>query len=65
MFTGGWTADAAAEVCGEQARPALAELVDQSLVEMRPSPAGPRYHMLETLREWAAGALANAALRTR
>ena len=58
MFTGGWTADAAAEVCGEQARPALAELVDQSLVEMRPSPAGPRYHMLETLREWAAGALA-------
>ena len=51
-------ADAAAEVCGEQARSALAELVDQSLVEMRPSPAGPRYHMLETLREWAAGALA-------
>ena len=58
MFTGGWTADAAAEVCGEQARPALADLVDQSLVEMRPSPAGPRYHMLETLREWAARALA-------
>ena len=57
VFAGGWTASAAAEVCGEPALdvPALlATLVDQSLVVAAETRSGLRYRMLETLREFAA-----------
>src|ERR1019366_6395138 len=57
VFAGGWTASAAAEVCGEPALdvPALlATLVDQSLVGAAETRSGLRYLMLETLREFAA-----------
>lgn len=60
VFAGGWTASAAAEVCGEPALdvPALlATLVDQSLVVAAETRSGLRYLMLETLREFAAAQL--------
>jgi predicted ATPase/DNA-binding CsgD family transcriptional regulator len=60
VFAGGWTASAAAEVCGEPGMdvPALlATLVDQSLVVAAETRSGLRYRMLETLREFAAAQL--------
>ncbi|MDN5856329.1 MAG: hypothetical protein L0K86_26500 [Actinomycetia bacterium] len=58
VFAGGWTADAARAVCGADVLPALAELVDQSLVVADLTGTGVRYRMLETLREYAAELLA-------
>ena len=55
VFRGGWTLDAAEEVCGEPlAGDRLAELRDVSLVEADTSGAQTRFSMLETLRELAA-----------
>ena len=53
VFSGGWTGDAAAEVCG--ATPdGLVSLADQSLVRRRADEAGDvRFAMLETVREYA------------
>ncbi|GAA4712098.1 BTAD domain-containing putative transcriptional regulator [Pseudonocardia yuanmonensis] len=57
VFSGGATADAADQVCGDGlADPftTLAALVDKSLVVAVPQPGAPtRYRMLETIREYA------------
>lgn len=56
VFAGGWTAAAAQRVCGTpgtDARPALAMLVEHSLVEAVHRDAGVRYRMLETVRRHA------------
>lgn len=53
VFAGGWTATAAQQVCGEpgvDVRPALAALVEHSLVEVVHRGTGVRFRMLETLR---------------
>jgi predicted ATPase/DNA-binding SARP family transcriptional activator len=64
VFTGGFTLEAAEEVCGngegvEQARvlELLSRLVDQSLV-VPPAGSGARFRMLETLHRYAAERLA-------
>jgi predicted ATPase/DNA-binding SARP family transcriptional activator len=48
VFAGGWTLDAAEEVCGAELD-TLASLVDKSLVRSE----GERYSMLDTIREFA------------
>jgi predicted ATPase len=74
VFAGGWTLEAADAVCnanGDLPGAALDELqvlVDHSLVQQEPGPAGePRFSFLETLREYAVEQLAalegRAALR--
>ena len=57
VFVGGWSVSAATEVCGPEACEALAELADQSLIEVTPTRFGARYRMLQTLREWGAAAV--------
>jgi predicted ATPase len=63
VFVNGWTEEAAAAICLEPGEPALAQpdllellgsLVDKSLVTVHETPGpGPRFRMLETLREYA------------
>jgi predicted ATPase len=60
VFAGGCTAESAAAVCldrGEDAFPSvlvrLSTLKDKSLVEVRDSVEGPRFYMLQTIREYA------------
>ncbi|HZE28587.1 MAG TPA: BTAD domain-containing putative transcriptional regulator, partial [Gaiellaceae bacterium] len=73
VFAGGWTLEAAEEVCGENGLDVfetLASLVDESLVRPLRRPTGePRFAMLETIREYAADLLAASgeeeALRRR
>ena len=60
VFTGGCTAEAAADVCGTDLD-TLASLVDKSLIRFRDD----RYWMLETLREYAASQLGPHAPRLR
>jgi predicted ATPase/DNA-binding SARP family transcriptional activator len=52
VFAGGCDAGAAATVCrpGCDVEPALAELVDRSLVELEMQPDGARYHLLPPIR---------------
>jgi len=60
IFAGGWTIDAAARVVGDGEAPmdpieledALTRLVDRSLVVVDRGPST-RYHMLETIRQYA------------
>ncbi len=60
VFVGGWTAAMAGQVVGDDGRPideldlidGLARLVDRSLVQMDRG-ATTRYHMLETIRQYA------------
>ncbi|MGH2613828.1 MAG: ATP-binding protein [Thermomicrobiales bacterium] len=57
-FVGGWSLEAAEAVTeGRQAAPivldTLASLIDKSLVRLSDARPGPRYTMLETLREYA------------
>ena len=54
VFSGGWTIDAAADVCGTTLDP-LASLADKSLVLRQAADAGGdvRFAMLETIREYA------------
>jgi predicted ATPase len=63
VFAGGWTADAAQQVCGDMAAvlPDLVQLVRKSLVVAAPNEAtgGTRYRLLETIRQ-AAGARLSA-----
>ena len=52
VFSGGCTYEAAEEVCG--ATPELLQsLIDKSLLRRREAEFGPRYWMLETVREYA------------
>jgi len=58
VFAGGWTAHAAQQVCGEpggEVLPALATLVEHSLVDVVHGATTVRYRMLETLRRYSAG----------
>jgi predicted ATPase len=65
VFAGGWTLEAAEAVCAGEGLPleavldVLIRLVDRSLVAAVPSHDGStRYHMLETLRQYAQERLA-------
>lgn len=68
VFAGGWTIEAAEEVCAgdgiepSAVLPSLADLVDKSLVQVEDAPAGDavevRYRLLETVRQYAAAQLA-------
>jgi predicted ATPase/DNA-binding CsgD family transcriptional regulator len=70
-FAGGFDLEAALAVCPTATLELLAALADRSLVvvEVRSDLAEPRYRMLETIREFAAGRLATAGevelIRTR
>ncbi|MFI5954434.1 AfsR/SARP family transcriptional regulator [Cryptosporangium sp. NPDC051539] len=55
VFPDGFTADAAEHVLDvDDALPILEHLVDQSLLKVSDTPAGVRFRMLETVREFAA-----------
>ena len=55
IFAGGWSLAAADAVGGPGAGPAqVAELVDQSLVQLDEDDPQPRYRMLDVIREYAA-----------
>jgi len=67
VFAGGWTLEAAEQVCATpggsdaEALDSLGELLHQSLVWCREQPDGAmRYGMLETIREYAAERLAES-----
>ena len=66
VFAGGWTLDAAEAVCiGEGIAPTdalelLTRLVEKSLVVADAQATLPRYHMLETIRQYASAKLAEA-----
>jgi predicted ATPase/transcriptional regulator with XRE-family HTH domain len=51
VFSGGWTLDSAAAVCARNVRDDLTALLDKSLV-IRIDVDGPRYGMLDTVREF-------------
>lgn len=53
VFSGGCTYEAVEEIAGADPD-ILQSLLDKSLVRKRDSPLGPRYWMLETIREYAA-----------
>jgi tetratricopeptide (TPR) repeat protein len=53
VFVGGWTLEAAEEVCNADAD-VLESLIDKSLLRRRDASGHPRYWMLETIREFAA-----------
>ena len=58
IFSGGWTLEAAEQVCGGGEIDAgdvlelLSRLVDKSLVMVEDSAANPRYRLLETIRQY-------------
>jgi tetratricopeptide (TPR) repeat protein len=56
VFLGGCTLEAAEAICGADPD-SLQSLLDKSLLRRRDTDVGPRYWMLETLREFAAEAL--------
>jgi predicted ATPase/DNA-binding SARP family transcriptional activator len=60
LFHDGFTLEAAEAVLGISAFDAVSGLVDQSLLSVRESPAGIRYRMLETVREFGRMQLAGA-----
>jgi predicted ATPase/DNA-binding SARP family transcriptional activator len=60
LFHDGCTLDAAETVLGPSAFDAVRGLVDQSLLSIRETPAGVRYRMLETVREFGRMQLALA-----
>jgi len=64
VFAGGWTLEAAEEVCAAEGEldvlEGLGSLVDKSLVRQHELDGQPRFTMLETIREYAAEALAAA-----
>jgi tetratricopeptide (TPR) repeat protein len=63
VFAGGWTLEAAESVCaGEtvasrEVLDLLSALVNKSLVLLEDAEDGPRYHFLETVRQYARGRL--------
>ncbi len=60
VFPGGFTAEAADRVLGRDALDTLEHLVDQSLLKVSDTAAGPRFRMLETVREFGAARLAES-----
>jgi len=60
LFPDGFTLDAAEAVLGGDAIEAVQGLVGQSLLSVRDTPAGVRYRMLETVREFGILRLAEA-----
>jgi predicted ATPase/class 3 adenylate cyclase len=63
VFAGGWTLEAAEQVCASdgltsgQILDLLLHLVDKSLVVARTQEIHPRYYLLETIRQYAQGKL--------
>ena len=54
VFPGGFTADAARHLLGDDEVPrVLEQLVDQSLLKVTDTPSGTRFRMLETVREFS------------
>jgi predicted ATPase len=60
LFNDGFTLEAADAVLGAGALEAVQGLVDQSLLSVRETPAGVRYRMLETVREFGRMQLVDA-----
>jgi predicted ATPase/class 3 adenylate cyclase len=61
VFVGGWTFEAAEAVCpGQDMLDALAQLVNKSLVVVNEHGDEVRYHMLETIRQYAGDKLLDA-----
>ena len=69
VFAGGWTMDAAEQVCADdllprgEIAPLLVSLVDKSLVQADLDGPAARYRMLETIHEYAAERLQETADR--
>jgi predicted ATPase/phage baseplate assembly protein W len=60
VFPGGFSGEAAEQVLGEDALMLLEQLADQSLLAVADTPAGVRFRMLETVREFSADRRAEA-----
>ncbi|MDL5205810.1 BTAD domain-containing putative transcriptional regulator [Streptomyces sp. ALI-76-A] len=60
VFPGGFAGEAAERVLGEDALFLLEQLADQSLLTVAETPAGVRFRMLETVREFSAARRAEA-----
>ncbi|WP_328407605.1 AfsR/SARP family transcriptional regulator [Streptomyces violaceus] len=60
VFPGGFSGEAAEQVLGEDALLPLEQLADQSLLTVADTPAGVRFRMLETVREFSAARRAEA-----
>ncbi|MEV0642716.1 BTAD domain-containing putative transcriptional regulator [Streptomyces sp. NPDC050619] len=60
VFPGGFSGEAAEQVLGEDALFLLEELAGQSLLTVAETPAGVRFRMLETVREFCAARCAEA-----
>ncbi|WP_371661741.1 BTAD domain-containing putative transcriptional regulator [Streptomyces sp. NBC_00280] len=60
VFPGGFAGEAAEQVLGEDALFLLEQLADQSLLTVADTPAGVRFRMLETVREFSAARRAEA-----
>ncbi|GAB2973260.1 hypothetical protein GCM10023080_041820 [Streptomyces pseudoechinosporeus] len=60
VFPGGFSGEAAEQVLGEDALFLLEQLTDQSLLTVAETPAGVRFRMLETVREFSAARRAEA-----
>jgi predicted ATPase/class 3 adenylate cyclase len=60
VFAGGFTAEAAEAVSQKDPLPGLETLLESSLLRRRDDASGPRYFLLETIREHAAEQLAAA-----
>jgi predicted ATPase len=54
VFPGGFSGEAAEQVLGQDALLVLEQLADQSLLTVADTPAGVRFRMLETVREFSA-----------
>jgi len=66
VFRGGWTIEAAEQICVKQSGEfevldVLSDLIDKSLVIMDGSTGEARYHLLETTRQYALEKLAESA----
>ncbi|GCB45315.1 BTAD domain-containing putative transcriptional regulator [Streptomyces sp. NL15-2K] len=60
VFPGGFSGEAAEQVLGQDALLLLEQLADQSLLTVADTPAGVRFRMLETVREFSAARCAEA-----
>jgi predicted ATPase/DNA-binding CsgD family transcriptional regulator len=66
IFSGGFDLDAAEDVCSGDGIPrnqvfaGIAGLVDKSILDLMETPAGPRYRILETIREFGRERLAES-----